>query len=158
MTVNQKSGVPSIADVELVRVKRTDEHVRSLYKLLERRAHGISHTAMPTLEQHREFVLAHPYRAWYFIMVEGAAVGAIYLLRSNNIGVSVVPGAAGYVPDAVRQIILRHKPLPAIRSVRSAGYIINVSPRNKELISVLGEMEAELLQLTYGIKPTAIFS
>jgi len=151
MTVKSKSKVPSPMEVELVRVRRTDAHVRALYKLLDQREHGISHTALPTFEQHREFVLAHPYRAWYLIMVQGVAVGAIYLLRSNNIGVSVVPGAARYVPDAVGQIIRRHKPLPSIKSVRSAGYIINVSPHNKELISVLAEMKAELLQLTFGI-------
>ena len=157
MMGNRKSKVPDPANVELVRVRRTDEHVRALYGLLDQRAHGISHRAMPTFEQHREFVLAHPYRAWYLIQVDGKPVGTIYLLRSNNVGVSVAPGAARYLPEAIRQIVRRHKPLPPIKSVRAAGYILNVSPENTELISVLEEMHAELLQLTYGIDVASIF-
>jgi hypothetical protein len=137
--------------VSLVRVSRKPEHIGILHGLLLSRTHVISHKSMPTIRQHREFVLSHPYRAWYLIKAGNEYVGTIYLLKSNNIGVSVNKGAEKYIDPAIRSLLLRHEPLPAVKSVRAAEFDLNVSPSNKRLIAILKSMGAHRTQVTYSL-------
>lgn len=105
---------------------------------------------MPSLLRHKEFVFSHPYRAWYIMKASEGCVGSIYLTNGNNIGISTVSGAEEYVPSAIEMILKKHKPLPAIRSVRGAEFDFNVSPANKKLIAALKLMGANLVQVTYA--------
>jgi hypothetical protein len=135
--------------VSLVRVSRKPEHVGILHGLLLRRTHVISHKSMPTMRQHREFVLSHPYRAWYLIKAGNEYVGTIYLLKNNTIGVSVNKGAEKCFVPAIRLLLLKYKPLPAVKSVRAAEFDFNVSPSNRRLIAILESMGARRTQVTY---------
>jgi hypothetical protein len=116
------------------------------------RAHSISHKSMPTLLRHKEFVFSHPYRVWYIIKASERYVGSIYLTNGNNIGISTIRGAEKFVPSVVGTILMKHKPLPAIRSVRSAEFDFNVSSSNKKLIAALKSMGAKLVQVTYAFE------
>jgi hypothetical protein len=107
---------------------------------------------MPSFRRHKKFVFSHPYRAWYIIKCSEGYVGSIYLSIGNNIGISVFHGAEKYVPSAIGKILKKHRPLPAIPSVRNVEFDFNVLPSNKRLIAVLRSMGATLVQETYAIE------
>ena len=93
---------------------------------------SISHKAMPSWEDHCEFVRNHPYEAFYVIDVNGQPVGKIYLtfppaapsLLGNEIGIDLFPEAAGngYGPQAVKMLMDKHG---------ERRYIANVAPNNE---------------------------
>ncbi len=147
----------SVADrVKLVKVKKNEAHARALYELLKRRTHNISHVTMPPLEEHLQFVKHHPYRAWYLIEHQGDFVGSVYLLKSNNIGISVLPDFEACMAPALVSIMQKYQPLPAIKSVRTAEFSLNVALNNDVLKRVLESMGGFPVQETYvfrnGIK------
>ncbi len=137
--------------LELIRVRRTEDHVAALYERLKARVHGISHRDLPDYAAHRTFVLKHPYRVWYLLGDGGRLVGTLYVLSSNFIGISTLPGEEGHVASALDQVIARHRPLPAIPSVRAGHYGINVAPGNATLVAELERYGARLAQVTYAL-------
>jgi hypothetical protein len=139
-------------DVTLIRVAKRFEHVDVLHELLLGRSHAISHKSMPNFRQHKAFVFSHPYRVWYLIKAEEGFVGSIYLMKNNTIGVSTAKGAERYMKPAIERLVRKHKPLPAVRSVRGPDFDFNVLPSNKKLISILQSMGAHLAQITYELK------
>ena len=151
MVMKHKKIINKRDNVTLVRVKKTDAHVQMLFDLLKGRTHTITHTAMPSFEQHKSFVFAHPYRAWYLIYSKEGCVGSVYILKSNTVGISTKKGFLHYVPSAIRVLFSKHKPLPAVRSVRAATFSFNVAPSNRKLKSILKKMGARLAQETYVI-------
>jgi hypothetical protein len=150
MPTPSEGVVPSM-QVELVRIRKNAEHAFMLYNLLKTRVHNISHVRLPTLEEHFNFVMSHPYRAWYFIKAknDGSMVGSIYLHKNNCIGISVLPGCDDFIEDAIAQLISKFSPLPAIKSVRTAVFAFNVAPENNELMAVIKKMGARLVQHTF---------
>jgi hypothetical protein len=138
--------------IELVEVKKTDEHALALYELLKNRIYNISHSSPPSFEEHKLFVFSHPYRAWYLIRRDEQFVGSIYLFKSNSIGVSTIPEHEQYIGQAIKQLTAKYKPLPAIKSVRAPVFSVNVAPANTKLISILKESGGELAQQTYILK------
>lgn len=130
-------------------VSSGDDDVAQLYRLLELRRFGLSHHAMPEFEKHRAFVEHHPYRNWYFVDCEHECVGSVYLTKTNNIGINMLDGYSHHIAEALQELMKRHKPLPAIASVRSSCFVVNVSPQDKDLIEALEQVHGTLLQHTY---------
>ncbi|MFK7860336.1 MAG: hypothetical protein AB8B64_16060 [Granulosicoccus sp.] len=129
----------------------SDPDIDELFQLLGQRQYGISHVAMPSFEQHREFVLSHPYRAWMFVEHEGETVGSLYLLESNHIGINMKSGYAWCIETAIHLLCKQYEPLPAIASVRSGKYAINVAPEDNEQVRALQDAGAMLIQHTFQI-------
>ena len=91
--------------------------IRVLYDLLSKRKHFISHTEMPSYEEHNDFVSKNPYLAWYLISRGGEFRGSVYVQVDNSIGINfVLPNEE----DIAVCCLLSgcHKPLPMIQSVR----------------------------------------
>lgn len=151
---SQKTSDADEVGVTLVRIRKTREHAEILYELLKKRTHSISHQALPNFSEHLNYVLNHPYRAWYLVALSEKYVGAIYILKSNCIGVSVVTEEETCIPSAIALILKKFKPLPAIKSVRAAEFEVNVAPTNKVLVEILNAMGANLAQVTYVLSPT----
>lgn len=155
--MNERSGHdfgaedPARAGLTFEKVTATDEHVGVLYKLLEARKFPISHTAMPTYEEHRWFVQNNPYRVWYLIRDGVEPVGSVYLLQDNCIGVSIVSTDEGVLRAAIRHIQNNWEPLPQVKSVRPAGFHVNVAPQNVWLSEALERMGARSVQITFAI-------
>lgn len=133
-------------------VGTADDDVELLFSLLQRRQHGISHQVMPAFAEHKQFVLSHPYRAWFFVVVGSYAVGSVYLLDSNHIGVNIDSEYYQYMAPAIELLAQMYAPLPAIASVRAAQYQVNVSPENEMLIDALQTLGASVVQHTYLLK------
>lgn len=134
-------------ELRAVRANKTD--IDLLYDLLRQRQYGISHKQVPTYSQHEKFVNHNPYRAWFFIIVNKHAVGSIYLLDSNNIGINVEPEYSVYIASAIEQLVVSYPPLPAIASVRAARYMVNVAPDDQAQAGALKTMGASVIQHTY---------
>ena len=62
-----------------------------LYDLLKNKDPNtnISHKKMPSYDEHVKFVMSKPYTNWYIIEYDKKNVGAIYLSKQDEIGISV---------------------------------------------------------------------
>ena len=134
--------------MRLVDVYAVPDSPMLLYALLaEREPHvSISHRKMPTAEQHVEFMSSRPYAAWYLIEEANAFVGAVYLSRADEIGVSVFKKhqGHGYGPSAVRMLTQLH-PRPR--------FLANINPRNEASIAMFARLGFTHIQDTYELRP-----
>jgi len=116
-----------------------------LYELLAERTpeQSISHKAMPTWAEHRAFVESKPYLAWYLIRVDDAFVGAIYLSKQREIGVSIFRDQQrkGYARAAVLELMRLHP----------GKFLANVNPKNEASRKLWESLGFNLLQVTYQL-------
>lgn len=140
--------------MKLVSVYREPAAVDILYELLKERPASvrISHKTMPSYRDHRAFVRSRPYRFWYLIDVDGMYVGDIHSTMFNEIGIFLFEGeqVRGYGTKAVRMVMKKHKPLPAIPARRIARWLANVAPENWEGKYFFRSMGFNLVQETYA--------
>ncbi len=123
-------------------------HIGFLYALLaERPAEAnISHTQMPTYEQHTAFVKRTPYMFWYIIMHDEMMAGSIYLTRNQEIGIHI------YTPFR-RQGIAR-RAIPAfMKLIGSPKYLANVAPGNAASHALFSSLGGIVIQHTYSLPP-----
>jgi hypothetical protein len=139
-------------EIDLERVKRNDEHATILYELLKQRKHRISHKSLPSFEEHKSFVISHPYRIWFLIRTSDRYVGSIYAYKNNGIGISVNFGKEKFIEPAISLFLKINKPLKPIKSVRSAEFGVYAAPTDKKLISILESMGGHFAQVTYLFK------
>jgi|TARA_B110000263_G_C15139042_1_gene432508 hypothetical protein len=87
MDKNHLLGMNS--NIKLNQVTKND--TLFLYDLLKNKDPNanISHKKMPSYDEHVEFVMSKPYTNWYIIEYEKKKVGAIYLSKQDEIGISV---------------------------------------------------------------------
>lgn len=137
-------------DIQLVSVKKSDSHAKILFETLKKRKNKISHDILPSYVEHKNFVLNHPYRAWYIIKADDEIVGNAYLLKNNCVGITVVKKSRRVTPAVIEIILNKYKPLKAIKSVRPGNFVFNVSPNSKDYIQILEQMGARLVQMTFA--------
>lgn len=134
--------------MELVDVYTYDGSDTILLVLLSERTQqqSISHKRMPSWEEHVAFVRSMPYKAWWLIEVDNAPVGAVYLSRQNEIGVSIFKAhqRKGYGPEAVRQVMAK---FPFVRR-----YVANVNPANEASATMFRRLGFGLVQHTYALE------
>ncbi|WP_108647145.1 hypothetical protein [Polynucleobacter rarus] len=138
-------------NISLIRIKKNYDYVQILYEILLKRRKNISHISMPNYEQHINFVLNHPYRIWFIVKYNEKIIGTAYLLKNNSIGINVLENQKIVIPLIITQILKKYKPLKAIPSIRTESFDFNLSPSNKDFISILENLGAELSQVTYTI-------
>ena len=137
-------------NISLISINKEDEkHIEDLYHLLKKRKHNISNLALPTFNEHRDFVLNHPYRFWYLVKKSHSLVGSVYLNYENVIGLNLFSSEKNVFIKTIKLITKLHDPLPPIKSVRSKNFIVNVNPNNKTLINALKSINFIHIQNTY---------
>lgn len=117
-----------------------------LYALLLERDDSINiNHKSATILDHIKFFNSLPYRSWDIIEVEGVVVGAIYLTRSNEIGIFIFKEhqGKGYGPSAIKMMVARH---PGER------LLANINPANDRSIAMFAGIGFELSQQTYAIQ------
>ena len=135
--------------VEFEPVKPSEEQVRRLFELLGARLHKIS-CEETKYSDHERFVNSHPYRFWFLVKVRAAYVGSFYVSKDNTIGINVLDEHVSEVVSLIINFVKNHfKPLPAIPSVRSGQFSINVPPSNRCLVNALKAIDAEIAQITF---------
>lgn len=140
-------------DIEFENLTGDDGQINILYGLLSKRSHTISHTQMPSYAQHSDFVRNHPYLSWHLIKVGGCYIGSFYVTDQNTIGINILDDwIVKSFSSVIEQIKSNLVPLPAIKSIRSEFFSINVAPSNVKLIEALERKGCVLAQLSYVIK------
>ena len=129
----------------------TSNQVRNLYELLLDRKNSISHTDIPSLNEHNKFVLSHPYIAWYLIYKSKRLVGSLYVRSDNSIGLNVNQSTKEDVSEIISFIKANHKPLPSVKSVRRGEFFMNVSSDNGDLIKCLQHLGKEEIQRSFVV-------
>lgn len=133
-------------------IKPCENQIAQLYELLKKRVHSISHVDLPSYSEHSAFVFNHPYRAWYLVCTNGECIGAFYITTENTVGINLLQHSVAGAGDKIIDYVLRkYSPLPALKSKRAGGFSINVSPENNELIQLLKDRNAKLMQLSYAL-------
>lgn len=135
----------------LTLVDRSPEHVALLYSLLAKRKYSISHSILPSYEDHENFVMNHPYLAWYFITKGDAAFGTTYVTDQNTIGINAEFTVNQDLLDVLTQIFAKHDPLPAIKSVRGSNFTVNLPVDNLALQKALTGIGWVPVQISYKI-------
>lgn len=132
-------------DLKLVPVSGSNICCKLLYDLLKERApeQSISHMEMPSLDQHWDFVRNHPYAAWYEVRLDDFIVGAIYLTKQKEIGISIFRDYQhkGYGARAVRMLMEMHK----------GPFLANINPANEASAHMFRKIGFGLIQHTYRL-------
>ena len=99
-----------------------------LFKLLKRRKYKISHSQIPNISLHNNFVENHPYRAWFIIFDNKENIELILnFIKSNFL------------------------PQNEVSSLIPPYFYLNISRDNFQLQGILDEMEISKLQVSYKI-------
>lgn len=144
-------SMPSPTTISLEEVTGTENQIKELYQLLERREHSISHEEMPSLETHEKFVKKHPYRKWWMVKVEEKWAGTVYLTQENSLGINLQTHDSNLLCKIIQQVRSKNKPLPSIPSVRPGYFYVNVAPHNAALRFALDDLGAKLTQNSFRI-------
>lgn len=140
-------------DVKLIRVFDLPLSAALLYELLQERTaeQSISHTTMPSFDDHLEFVRYNPYRDWLVIEAEEFRyVGAINLTKSNEIGIAVLKRyqRQGYAKAAIQKVMDTIMPLPAVPGLRGGKWLANINPLNTPSIELFRKLGFSQKQIT----------
>ncbi|MDA9802503.1 hypothetical protein N9C26_00805 [Gammaproteobacteria bacterium] len=129
----------------------TQNQIDELFFLLNNRKYSISHTSMPSKNEHSEFVSAHPYRVWYLTYRNKNLIGSVYLQTDNSIGIDFIEYRENDILSAIKYIKNNHKPLSSIKSVRRGEFFINVSSKNESFIKILKKLNKNEIQRSFLI-------
>jgi hypothetical protein len=139
-------------NIEVIEVIESEEQIRVLYEILEKRSHNISHLNMPTFKEHSNFVKNHPYRKWYLIKKNNLFLGSTYIQMDNTVSINLIEIDSLVIKESIEFILDNHKPLEGIPSVRSSKFNLNVPATNQELIDYLSIYGSELIEMRYVIE------
>ena len=135
--------------VSLRLVEKTEQDYEILYKLLKEKHNAISHRKMPTYEDHKNFVLNHPYRLWMIIYNENKLTGSIYIHHDNSIGLNLQTNLTTSDIEAIlNEVTTEYAPLEEKKSVIPNYFFLNVSPDEKDLIKSLNEIGYSIKQVS----------
>lgn len=134
--------------MKLVDIYTVPEAIDVLWHVLsEREQHqSISHQRMPSPKQHREFIEARPYKAWYLVDV-GDWAGAVYLSKQDEIGIGILRAHRnlGYAGNAIRLLVQKH---PGPR------FLANIAPANTDSRKMFHGLGFKEIQSTWEYRST----
>lgn len=144
---------PIDGHLSLTEVSTTDQHIAALFKILCKRQenHRISHTRVPSLKAHRQFVLSHTYRHWFLVAFDNDFIGTVYLTNDNVIGIFLEDVHVSHLKCVISFVVQNFNPLPEVPSLRSAAFTINLAPNNTEYALAVEELGGRLIQKSYTL-------
>ena len=131
---------------QLVSVYHSKNPAKLLYQLLRERSRNmnITHSKMPTWEQHVAFIKSKPYKVWYLIQTtDGKDIGGIYLSKSNEVGLFILKKYQhlGYGTQALWLLMSKYP--------KECRFFANVNPKNKRSILFFKKAGFKHIQNTY---------
>ena len=146
-----KTEVLKSVGFNLIQVNYSVSHIRILFKILKERklCSNISHSNIPSFEDHIKFVKSMPYRYWFLVLKEKEYLGAFYITKNNEISIKLINDSDAIFKEILHIIFKNFKPLSAIPSKRNSKFIINLSPNDKFYNKLLNRIGAEKIQETY---------
>ena len=139
--------------IELIKVNNSAPHMNALLEILKSRdtQSNISHTKLPSYKKHKQFVNSKPYRYWFLILSSNQVIGNTYITRLNEISIKLKKKNSLYYQETLSLLINNFKPLKAIPSKRRSSFLLNVSSKDKSLISLFSRMGLKKIQETYKV-------
>ncbi|MGQ8365147.1 hypothetical protein [Glaciecola sp. 1036] len=122
-----------------------------LYEMLQQRQHNISHTSLPSFEQHEKFCLEHPYREWLLVESDEQTIGSVYLTHNNAIGINLIKDVPDWYLQVIDYVAGHYECVKAEASITPSYFYLNVAPTNKVLMAALEQQQAQLIQHTYKL-------
>ena len=106
-------------EILLENILPTPDQVTDLYDQLRNRIHTISHNKLPSFNEHKQFVINNPYRAWFMIQVEKKSIGNVYVQFDNSIGLNINKKInESQIEEILMKLTDQLLPLKAVPSVR----------------------------------------
>ena len=131
-----------------------EDQLEFLWQLQRERPASSRISSTPELqwEDHVRFVRNHPYREWFLVLLGDEMIGSIYAGYDNSIGVAILRyyQGCGYGEAAVRELMRKLVPLPAIPSVRRESWVANVAPENEGAQRFFERLGFNHIQVTYA--------
>jgi RimJ/RimL family protein N-acetyltransferase len=146
-------------EIRLVDVYEVPEAAELLYRLMQERPaeSAIAHRRTPSMEEHRAFMAAKPYRAWCLVNAgaspQSIYVGAVTLTPNNEVGVFILREfqRRGYARAALIELMRAYKPMPGIAAVRPGHFVANVNPKNEASIALFTSLGGRHIANTYEL-------
>ena len=129
-----------------------EKEIHFLYKLLLSREFNISHRKSPSIEEHRAFVLNHPYRNWSIVLCNNTSIGSVYSGFDNSVGITLFPEFLSYRRTVIIKFFEDFVPLPGRASIVRDEFIFNVAVEDFKYQEDLLNCGAIQIQNTYSIK------
>ena len=130
----------------------TEEDIHFLHKLLLSRQFNISNLKSPSIEDHRAFVLNHPYRNWSLVLRGNTSIGSVYSGFDNSVGITLFPEFLLYRRSVIKKFLEDFAPLPGRASIVRDEFIFNVAIGDLKYQEDLLNCGAIQIQHTYTIK------
>ena len=131
--------------------------IKFLYELLLSKEYNISHSKSPSYEEHRSFVVNHPYKTWSIIFYKNTAIGSVYTAFDNSVGINLSPQNIPYRQSVILQFLKDFVPLTGKKSILRGEFIFNVAVNDFKFEEDLRSCGAIPVQKTYSIKKNKDF-
>jgi RimJ/RimL family protein N-acetyltransferase len=130
--------------VELVKISEDDFGL--LYSILKERKpeESITHTIIPSYEEHVDFIKSKPYSSWYIILQDNDKIGTVYLSQEDEVGIFI---KKEYQKKGIGKKALK---LLIKKNPRKKFYA-NVNPENSKSIQFFEDFGFKLIQKTYEL-------
>ncbi len=135
--------------ISLKEITNSEDHISETYRLLKLRTSSISHKKEPTFEEHKNFVINHPYRFWFLVKSSKEYIGSVYLKHDNSIGLNIIDGFSNLTKEVLQKVVNSFEPLPPSKSMRNSHFIVNVAIENISLAESLKEFGGLEIQRTF---------
>ena len=148
-------------DKTAVRLTRVEDYPNAtgiLYELIKERTaeESISHKELPSYYEHSCYVASHPYRYWWIVTnIDGVPVGMIFATHNNELGIAISPHyrRRGYAKAAILKVTTATLPKPAVKGVRDARWLANISPKNHASMQLFRSLGFNHIQNTLSLAP-----
>ena len=145
--------------IEFHDVYTTDGAADVLWALLVERSEendqnvNISHRALPSREEHDEFISSKPYYVWNLISIDSRWLGYVSVTWRNDIGIVLftTERGNGYGKLSIRKLLDEVHPLPAQKGQRPGHFVVNINPFNERSIRLFDGFGFKHCQNTYEL-------
>ena len=139
----------SFNNLKFKAIEETDAD--TLFEILEKRPHSISHKVMPSKSEHIAFIKSNPYRYWFLVFEDDQLAGAIYIQNDNSIGLNLLFPKKTLVRKILGHLKTNFDPKPEVKSKVPDYFYLNVSYSNEDLKEILDELGVDPIQLSYKV-------
>ena len=137
--------------ISFKKITGTNSQILILFSLLDNRKYKISHKSMPSLENHKNFVLNNPYREWYLVEKGNIDIGSFYIKFDNSIGINLKEYSIDIIKAIINFIKENYSPQAPSPSLIPPYFYINSSSENHLLKAIFTELNIQSIQVSYKI-------
>ena len=117
-----------------------------LYQILKERetVQSITHTKIPSFDEHVNFIKSKPYTKWYIILEENKKIGTVYISQQDEIGIFIEKEfqSKGIGKKSLEELIKKNP---------RKQFYANVNPKNLKSVKFFEDFGFKLIQQTYEL-------